>query len=140
MEQTWCVHGERRPRNRTCILNSPAGQSRRGDPGQVTRCLSSDKWQVKPGGAQRHIPQRHVTRTPDRSSNPLAPFFPSNPSRSPPAPLNPFSAITSPPLLRLHRKLPPPAFAPHASIILHARCTVSTVMIADFSFHCQPPL
>lgn len=135
MEQTWCVHGERRPCSGTCILNSPAGQSGHGARGQVTRCLSSDKWQVKPGGVHRHIPQHHVTRTPDRSSKPLAPV-PQTPLGPLRPPLNP-SAITAPPS---SSPPPPPAFAPHASIILHARCTVSTVMIADFSFHCQPPL
>lgn len=138
MEQTWCVHGERRTCNGTRILNSPAGQSRRSNPSQVTRCLSSDKWQVKPGGAHRHISQRHVTRTPDHSSNPLAPF-PQTPL-GPLHPLNPFCNHAPPTTTTSAATTTPPAFALHASIILHARCTVSTVMIADFSFHCQPPL
>ncbi|KAK5875394.1 hypothetical protein CesoFtcFv8_027875 [Champsocephalus esox] len=74
-----------RPRNITCILNSPAGQWRRGHPSQATLCLSSDKWQVKPGGAHRHIPQSRVNRNPDHSSSPLHPLNPLLQSLPPPA-------------------------------------------------------
>lgn len=111
MEQTWCVHGERRPRNGTCILSSPAGQSHRSDPGQVTRYLSSDKWQVKPGGAHRHIPQRRVTRTPDCSSKPPRSLFLKPPIGSSP-PFKPPSAITARPVTASTPLPPLPAFAP----------------------------
>ncbi|KAI9531999.1 hypothetical protein NQZ68_036361 [Dissostichus eleginoides] len=77
------------PRNVTCILNSPVGQWGRGHPSQVTLCLSSDKWQVKPGGAHRHIPQSRVNRNP-------------RPLVKPPPALKPPSAITAPPPPLMH--------------------------------------
>lgn len=101
----------------TCILNSTTNQSCGGDLSQVTLCLSSDKWQVKPGGAHRRIPQRHVSRTrgPSRQLSTL-PFFLRAPplcNHNPHPAMHPlFSALAAPSaqpwlLTSPSRRLPP---------------------------------
>lgn len=57
----------------SCILNIHTSQSCGGAGGQLTCCLSSDKWQVKKGGAQRHISVPCQPRSPMLITPPSAP-------------------------------------------------------------------